>query len=264
MKFNKDINRAPGNPGLDYQPKEFTALIDIEDIEVFPQPDENGVVITDNIILREGAYAFGIYMTPGTAEATATVEGDTDKAGFKPALKFSHPGSGQEVREFKVGCINKRYIALQQQCDSGRVDLIGTPCNPCKITPSYTGNSDGSGTEFTIEQISKGNDAFIYRGTIPFEAPVAVIEDNEVIYIKDGIYASTGDNTEVTSISGGKDGSVITLTATTGRLTVKNDAKLLLRGGADYTVTGRAQITLKAFDNGKDKLIWIEQSRYEG
>ena len=121
--------------------------IDIDDIAFMPPPDDKGVVIVENIVMKPGRYGYNIYMTPGTIEITSAAEGDTDKIGFTPSIKFEHPGNEKEVREFKANSINRKFIVVVRYCSGKPSDLIGTICNPCKLTPSYTGNNESNSNE---------------------------------------------------------------------------------------------------------------------
>lgn len=266
MYIKVSVPRAAGSPGTGIQPRDLLTLIDIDDIAFMPAPDDKGVVIVDDIIMKPGRYGYNIYMTPGTVEITSAADGDTDKVGFTPAVKFEHPGNEQAVREFKRNSINRKFIIIVRYCSGKPADLIGTVCNPCKLTPSYTGNNESNTNELTFTQISKGEDIFIYRGTVPMEEPVAVIEASEksVTFISDGQYQlSAGGSVE--AISGGSHDAVITLLGVAGQAPVLSgvEGKIILRGGRSFTCSEGSQITLRAFDAGADGMIWMEQSRYE-
>ena len=260
------VLRAAGNPGTGIKPRDHVTIIDIDDIDFMPQPDEKGVVIVDNIVMKPGRYGIGMYMTPGTVEITSAAEGDTDKIGFTPSIKFEHPGNEQAVREFKTNNINRKVIIIIRYCSGKPADLIGTLCNPCRLTPSYTGNNESNTNEITFTQISKGDDIFIYKGTVPLEEPVSTIESGEkaVVFVSDGQYQLSSGSAEINEISGGAHGAVITLLGVAGTSPSVSAAadKILLRGGKTFTATEGSQITLRAFDAGEAGIMWIEQSRY--
>ena len=260
------VPRASGNPGTGIQPRDQLTLIDIDDIAYMPSPDEKGVVIADNIVMKPGRYGYNIYMTQGTIEITSAAEGDTDKIGFTPSIKFEHPGNEQAVREFKVNSINRKFIIVVRYCSGKPADLIGTMCNPCKLTPSYTGNNESNTNEMTFTQISKGDDIFIYKGTVPLEEPVSVVESGvkAVTFVSEGQYQLTSGAAVIDEISGGAHDAVVTLLGVSGTApTVSaNTGKILLRGGRTFTASEGSQITLRAFDSGDGGIMWIEQSRY--
>lgn len=99
--IKQSVYRAPGNPGTGIQPRDALTLLNVDDIAYMPSPDDKGVVIVDDIIMKPGRYGITIYMTQGTVEVTSAADGDTDKIGFTPTVKFNHPGNEQAVREFQ-------------------------------------------------------------------------------------------------------------------------------------------------------------------
>jgi len=265
--IKQSVHRAAGNPGIGIQPRDSVTLLDVEDILFMPQPDDKGVVIVDDIVMKEGAYGITLYLTPGTVEITSAAEGDTDKIGFKPSIKGEHPGNEQEAREFKVNSINRKFIVIVRYCSGKPADLIGSMCNPCKLTPSYTGNNEGNTNEFTFEQVMKGDDIKIYKGTIPTEEPVAKVaaETKTVNFISDGQYQLASGSAVIDEISGGSHGAVVTLLGCGGTSpTVANtEGKIMLRDGKVFTASAGSQLTLRAYSTGDGDLVWIEQSRYE-
>jgi hypothetical protein len=264
--IKKSILRPQGNPGIGIQPRDVLYLYDIDDILYMPNPDDKGVVIVENIVMKADRYAEAIYMTPGTVEVTSAADGDTDQIGFTPSIKFNHPGNEQEIREFKANSINRKFIAVMQYCSGKPADLVGSLCNPCKVTPSYTGNNDGNTNEMTVEQISKGDDIKMYRGTNTLEEPVSVVESGvkTVTYVSDGQYQLSGGSAVIDTIDGGAHDAVITLLGCSGTAPTVNavENKILLKGGKVFSATEGSQLTLRAFDAGEGNIVWIEQSRY--
>ena len=106
------VRRPAGNPGNGIQPKDQLVIYDVDDILSFPQRNEAGVVIEDDIVMKEGRYAIGIYLTPGTAEISSNSDGETDAEGYTPSIKFNHPGNQQEIRRQRQMCIRDRVILL--------------------------------------------------------------------------------------------------------------------------------------------------------
>lgn len=267
MYIKTSVPRASGNPGRGILPLDQLTLIDIEDIAFMPQPDEKGVLIVDDIVMKPGRYGYTIYMTPGTVEVTSATDGDTDKVGFTPSVKFEHPGNELAVREFKVNSINRKFIIVIRYCSGKDSDLIGTVCNPCRMTTSYTGNNESNTNELTFTQIVKGDGIFIYRGTVPMEEPVSSLEAGAttVQFISEGQYQLASGSAAISEISGGSHGALVTIlgVAGTSPTVAPSAGKIILRGGKTFTATEGSQITLRAFDaGGADGLVWIEQSRY--
>ena len=58
------VRRPSGNPGNGIQPKDQLVIYDVDDILSFPQRNDAGVVIEDDIVMKAGRYAIGIYLTP--------------------------------------------------------------------------------------------------------------------------------------------------------------------------------------------------------
>ena len=264
--IKKSVPRASGNPGLAINPRDQLILIDIDDIAYMPAPDDKGVVIEDNIILKEGRYGISLDMTPGTVTATSAAEGDTDKVGFTPQIEFEHPGNDQAVREFKMNWIGRKCIAIMRYCSGKPADLIGNQCNPCTVTPSYTGNNEGSSTTFTVAQASRGDDMYIYGGTVPLEEPVALVDPSSktIEFIADGQYQLQSGASTIDKIEGGSHGALITILGTKGESpTVSTGDGILLREGKTFVASEGSQITFKAFAKSPTELLWIEQSRYE-
>lgn len=267
----KSVKKPDGPVGRSLLARDEFGLIDVEDLEVMPAADDKGVRIVDDIILKEGAYPFVVYLTPGTAEVTENSDGDSDEEGFTPQVKFKHPGNTLELRELKHNCINRRFIGYLRYCD-GSVDLFGSPCNPMRMQTAYTGNSSGNSNEFTFSQAFKGDGIKVYEGTIPSQEEKTYTYEQGVA----DLGAQTGgsqylmDKSHVlTTLTSGKAGDVITLKGnsdSTSASVVKTqstevaDSNILLQGG-DLTLTEGSQVTLKAFDTGNG-IVWIEQSRY--
>lgn len=271
MYIKQNVTRPDGNPGIGIQTRDALTLIDVNDIAYMPPRDDKGVVIAEDIILKKDKYPITIYMTPGTVEVTSAAEGDTDQIGFNVGVKFKHPGNEQPVREFKANNLNRKFIIVVRYCSGKPADIIGSVCNPCKMTPSYTGNNEGNTNEFEFNQVSKGDDIGIYRGTVPEAEPLAVVEvqtGSELQYAGEGQYQLTvAANAEeapvLNAITGGSHDAVITLLGTPGKSPkVEAGDTIMLRDGKTFVATEGSQITLRGFATA-DGVVWIEQSRYE-
>ncbi len=265
MYFKKSVKRAEGNPGLPIQMRDSVTLLDVDDIAFFPPRDDKGIVIPEDIIMKPGRYGITVYGTPGTFAITSNAEGDPDQVGFQPQLVFRHPGNGQEVREFKQNSTNRKFIVIARYCSGKDADIIGTPCNPCRMTTAYTGNNESNANEFTFAQISPGDEIGIYRGSIPEEEPVAVVDASAktVDFVAEGQYQLSAGEAVIDSIEGGAHGALVTLLGVAGVApSVSPSEGILLRRGKPFVASDGAQITLRAFESEEGKLVWIEQSRY--
>lgn len=160
------VPRSEGMPGLAINPKDSLILVDVDDIDSFPGTDSGGVKVTENVTLKTGKTAVGVYGTPGKFTVTEPSEGEVDTTGFVPQVVMSHPGNELPIREFKAWAIGKRLIVFVAYCN-GKVDMIGTPCNPCTLSTSYTGNNESSANELTFKQVSRGEGIKVYEGELP-------------------------------------------------------------------------------------------------
>lgn len=264
MKYIKiDVPREAGSPGRGIQPKESVTLIDVDDVQYMGQRDEAGVVLAEDIILKDGAYPVKLYMTPGTTEVTDDLKGDPDQEGSTPSVKFNHPGNAQAVREFKANNVGKKFIVIVGYCNGKGADIIGDLCNPCQMTAAYTGNKDSSINEFTFTQISAGNGIGIYKGGIPAVEPVAEVTGSTLTYAASGVY-QIADSESVEEIVGGSHGATITIA---GPGNVIAGDTILLHAAEKIVLGANSQITLRAYAavqkvGAGSKLLWIEQSAW--
>ena len=258
----------PGNSaGLGLKAKAGIAFYEIDDILVMPQRDDKGVYIAGSIVLKPNAYAIEVYATQDTIELDSNSEGDTDNEGFKPTVKFKHPGNKQKIREFKASTIGKSLIAVVQYCDGTPKDLIGDVCNPVKMQVNYKAGKDANSNEFSFQQITKGFDIAMYGGTITLAEPKATLAAGAtaVALVGEGEYQLTGDATsaDIASVTGATHGMVFTLLGAPTATAPSIDASttFILKDGATWNGTAGAQITFKAFKNGSSTFVYIEQSR---
>ena len=263
------VTRPAGNPGKGIQPRDLLVIYDVDDIAYFPERNAAGVVIEEDIVMKAGCYGVELYITPGTAEITSASEGDPDAEGFTPSVKANHPGNSREIREFKTNMTGRNLIVAVSYCSGKPTDLVGSPCNPVRLTSSYTGNNEQNTNELTFTQAMKGDDVAIYNGTLPLAEPVATIATGirNVTYAGDGQYQLTSGEAAIESVTGGHHGAVITLVGTGGTApTVAASNVFMLKDGRAWTGSEGAQLTLRAFQKaatGENQLVWIEQSRYE-
>jgi len=266
--MNKVSVPKPGNSaGLGLKAKPAIAFYDTEDILTMPTRDANGVLIAGSIVLKPNAYAITVYATPDSIELDSNSEGDTDNEGFKPSVKFKHPGNKQEIREFKAATIGKSLIAVVDYCDGTPKDLIGEPCNGVKMQVNYKGGKDANSNEFTFQQITKGLDIAMYGGTIGLASPKAVIAAGatEVALVGEGEYQLTGHSASVAiaTVTGATDGMVFTLLGVTSATapTLPASTTFILKDGATWNGTAGKQITFKAYKSGASAFVYIEQGR---
>lgn len=254
-------------PGVGIKASADITFFEKDDILTMPQADDKGVVITENIVMKPNKYGITIYGTQDTIEFDSKSEGDTDNEGIIPSFKFKHPGNKQAIREFKANWVGKQVVAVIKYCDGSGKDLFGTICNPMKIGVTMTANKDATSNEFTVTQLTKGDDIFIYEGTLPLEAPVAVIDAaaTELDLVGEGQYQLTGHSAAVTiaTVTGASHGLVFTLLgANSGTApNVAASSTFILKDGTTWTGSAGAEITFKAFKSGSSAYVFFELSR---
>lgn len=254
--IKKSVARPGMQAGLALRLQPMLTLYVADEIKQMPATDENGVMLDGEIVLKPGCYGIQIYGTPGTVEMSSNGEGDTDMVGFQPSVKFKHPGNSREVREFKANCINERFVVLVHQRD-GHTDVLGTPFNPCKMTPAYTANGESTSNEFTFQQISKGDDIMMYDGTVQLEEPAAVLTpaENAIAISANGRYAVESGN--VASITGANAGLTVALTVGEGTTVTLANSGNIVGGASAFGAYGAGSvIQLKSFKHG-EQLIWV-------
>ena len=77
------------NGGRTKPKKAKLILFRLNDVKTFPTPDEKGVLIKENLVLKTGAKAFFLETTASTISVGQTSEGDPDNKGFKQKIEFS-------------------------------------------------------------------------------------------------------------------------------------------------------------------------------
>lgn len=164
------VPKSGNNPGAP-RPKDPTIiLVHVNDIETFPARDSKGVKITDNIALKAGAKAIGIYATPSSISRARTTEGaDEDSRGIRDTVTFSHPGNTLELDEFVQNNLGEPFVIITRECgDNLGTRLHGDPCNPMKF--EVEGQDDNEGVRSTITFTQPLPSRFVsahYRGQLP-------------------------------------------------------------------------------------------------
>lgn len=261
------VPKPGSSAGLGLKAKPEIAFYDIDDILSMPTRDDKGVVIDGSIVMKPNAYAITVYATPGSIELDSNSEGDSDNEGFKPSVKFKHPGNKQEIREFKANTIGKNLVAVVNYCDGTPKDLIGETCNPVKMQVNYKAGNDANGNEFTFQQITKGSDIAIYNGTIALAEPKATLAAGAtaVALVGEGEYQLTGHTASVAiaTVTGASHGLIFTLLGSTSATapTLPASSTFILKDGTTWNGTAGAEITFKAFKSGASSYVYIELSR---
>ena len=73
VNLNKPAGISPGSAA----PKSETIIVDVEDIQVFPLSDQNGVKLAGQFVLKPGASMIKMYGTKSKTDAPYESDGDT-------------------------------------------------------------------------------------------------------------------------------------------------------------------------------------------
>lgn len=97
-----NVAKPEGMPGRGITPKDQIFVIDVDDIDTFPVRDAAGVVIAEDIVMKESKVAVGVYLTPGSATLTSNSE-------ETPTLRASvRPSSS------RIPATNRRYASSRR------------------------------------------------------------------------------------------------------------------------------------------------------
>lgn len=140
-----------------------------EEYSGFPSRDSAGVKSASDITLKEGAVAMGVYMTPSTINRFNSSEGDPDKMGIIQNFVSEHPGEELPFAEWLQNNLNEDFLILSKECgDSLGTRLLGTPCNPLKLTIAGQDNNEGVMSTLTFASVQRGRYGMMhYRGATP-------------------------------------------------------------------------------------------------
>uniref|UniRef100_UPI00402A2CC3 hypothetical protein n=1 Tax=Butyricimonas virosa TaxID=544645 RepID=UPI00402A2CC3 len=156
------------NGGRTKPKKANLILFRLNDVKTYPTPDEKGVLIKENLVLKTGAKAFFLETTASTISVGQTSEGDPDNKGFKQKIEFSRPGSDDvEFEEFMENNVNEDLCCIIEYQLSGKRKLAGYPGNPLQLTTESTDNNEGDVNKVTLESVLRGSRIYFYEGEMP-------------------------------------------------------------------------------------------------
>lgn len=167
------IAKGTGSPGA---PKaKDPNIIIIRSRDILTMPARDGVKITGNIVLKPGALAIGIYLTPSTIARNDNSEGDPDKEGWIQNVTGFHPGDSIEINEFLEANLSEDFIILTKECSAtASVKVHGSLCAPLKLVAEGQDNNEGVGQTLTWKSALRSNEkSAFYTGVIPALAAVA-------------------------------------------------------------------------------------------
>lgn len=155
------------NPGRPTSFKDRVVLFEWDDVLTLPARDANGIKITGNLVMKAGANAIEMYVTPKTLKAFDTSEGDPDKKGFIQHLEFEHPGDELAYAEFAENMINKNLGAIVMKFDGSDKRMMGTPACPLQFQHEGQNDSEAVTNMVKFESLLRGPKVAHYAGTIP-------------------------------------------------------------------------------------------------
>ncbi|AXP79185.1 hypothetical protein CJ739_85 [Mariniflexile rhizosphaerae] len=247
------------------------AIVDADDIDVWPSRDSKNIKEVGNYVLKANARMIRIYMTPETIEAGFETEGPEDGKVFKATFKGEHPGESLEIKELIQNWLGRPVVIFEENCRNSTKNTYGTKCSPMKLNPSFTSNKEGTKHMLTFEQPNPVE--FLpgyYEGALTFGDPAAVADNNISLLKASGnfyqlpafaaaevldIAATDLDHGEVVSIIGG--GGVSPGTLSVGAHTA---VTVVLASGTQWIALEGATISLKVFKAGAVTYL-IEEKR---
>lgn len=263
-----DIAKPGDNKGVGGDKKDKIIIIDTDDIQTMPSRDGNGIVIVDDIVMKEGTYMTKVYATLDSIKTGADSEGDPDAKGVMQNVEFSHPGDSQEIREFRANWMNKNMLIIVERCSSTVKNLFGTPCAPMQMVYKAEDDKDKNKTTFTFKSTQKGPDIAIYEGTLTLSSPVATVAaDATSVNLASGsgryqLTDGTSASATITTCSNAVDDMVFTLVGSGGsHPPAISGTDFLLSSGTAWSAIAGAEITFKAFKSGASAWKFIELSR---
>lgn len=157
------------NPGRPRGKEPNTIIIRTQDILTYPERDENGVKseIGENIVLKPGAKAISIYMTPSTIKRFDTGEGDPDAKGWIQNVEGWHPGNDAALEEWKENNISENLVCLTFRHGFTDVRLSGTMEEPLQFEVEEQDDMEKIGTTIRLKSVMRGPKAMIYLGAKP-------------------------------------------------------------------------------------------------
>ena len=256
------------SPGKGADKKDKISIIDLDDLVNEASRDSKGILISGSHVFKENAYGIQLYMTPGTFQGKSTSEGDPDSEGFIQEVVIVHPGSKQEIREFRANWINKNILIIAEKCSDGSKDQYGASCAPLRMKLEAIDDKEMNKSTFTFTSSNKGPDVAIYEGTVTLPSVAATVDADATsvdLSNGEGEYQLT-DNaaaTEITTCSNAVDGMVFTLLGSGGDnpATIPAGNDFLLTEGTIWTGLANSKITFKAFKDGAATFKFIELSR---
>jgi hypothetical protein len=268
VSLNKPTGISPGSAA----PKSETIIVDVEDIQVFPNSDQNGVKLAGQFVLKAGASMYKMYGTKSKTDAPYESDGDEDSISINQKFMIQHPGNKLEIKEFVQNWLGRNVIILHKACQDGFYEVMGTPCAPLQVKPAKVDNNDGRYHTLNFESFAKT--ALVpkhYEGTTVFADPFTVADVTAIAATTaNGQHYKLPSLAITAAVGFGSvtlpHGSLLTLIGDGGsdpatlNSGAAGSATVLLAEGAEWVALRDATIHLEVFnDDGTTYLI--ERSR---
>ncbi len=232
--------------------------------------DSKGVLIVGDIIPKQGAKMFTIYLTPSKQVKNYTSEGDEDMETVKQKFEGWHPGDDIDINEFVQNNLGVGFFIIADNCVDQYKRVYGTKCSPMKLNVEQTSDNSGRGIKLVFEQKTgtKYVPAF-YNGNMVFSEPTATDETIDLTI-------ANGNQFKISADEAGASISIATTDQVTGAVvsfigsgggdpsTLDNGAStaatFILKDGTTWTALENATITFEVIDDGTDVYL-IERAR---
>lgn len=248
------------------KPKVYVALAD--DILSVPQRDALGVRMLGNFVFKPGRGWNHIYMTASKQDRSYESEGEEDSISVTHSFTGFHPGDELTSAEFVQQWLGQSLLIGVDFCDGSPKRIIGTPCAPLQINPSFVANNDETGYNISFSAFAKTNQlpGFYFGDFLevpPFEVPdneaIVLSPDNGTQYLLPS--SSLGESIAV-SANTLEHGTIVSFIGSGGTAPAEltSSASVLLANGSDWVALQGAVINFKAFNTGSG-ISLVEESR---
>jgi hypothetical protein len=268
VNLNKPNGISPGSAA----PKSETIIVDVEDIQVFPNSDQNGVKLAGQFVLKAGASMYKMYGTKSKTDAPYESDGDEDSISINQKFMIQHPGNKLEIKEFIQNWLGRNVIILHKACQDGFYEVMGTPCAPLQVKPAKVDNNDGRYHTLNFESFAKT--ALVpkhYEGAAVFAEPFTVADATAIPVTNDKSHykipaSSTGVVIGFVNDASLEHGKLITLIGDGGTdpATLSSgtagSSSVLLMGNSDWVALRDSVINFEVFNQGGTTFL-IEKSR---
>ncbi|WP_304015823.1 hypothetical protein [Nonlabens dokdonensis] len=252
-------------------PSAFKMLITImaaADVLVVPSRDAGMVNMLGNVVLRSGAKMDSFYASPSEIKPGFDPEGEEDAIGIMQKLEAMHPGNEITSKEFVAAWNGVPAYIIVNYCDGRASEFYGTECAPMNLKAAFAADKDKTGFTFTFEQFKRtrlvpgdytGDQSFTEANTPSgFALDLLKANDSQQYDLEASATASTSITVSSTDL---ETRTKITLVGGGGAnpATLANGGEIHLIGGTSWTAIKNATITLEAFYNGTDILLFEKE-----